>query len=55
MLPESFGRGPLDLNALTPKQREIIYAGAVRRAHQERSEAIWLSVARIAAIFKKRA
>lgn len=55
MVSEPFGRWPIDLNALTPKQREIIYAGAVRRARQERSEAIWLSMVRVAAIFRKRA
>ncbi|WP_189501816.1 MULTISPECIES: hypothetical protein [unclassified Mesorhizobium] len=54
MSPEPFGGWPIDLGALTPKQREALYAGAVRRAHQERSEALWLSVMRIASIFKKR-
>ncbi|MER8748618.1 hypothetical protein NKH57_04940 [Mesorhizobium sp. M1050] len=54
MVSEPFGRRPIELNALTPKQREIIYAGAVRRAHQERSESIWLGVVRVAAMFRKR-
>jgi hypothetical protein len=53
MLPEPFGTWPIDLGALTPKQHEILYASAVRRAHQDRSAAIRLSMARMASIFRK--
>ncbi|MER8425134.1 hypothetical protein NKJ36_00720 [Mesorhizobium sp. M0142] len=53
MSPEPFGIQPIDLSALTPKQREALYSGAVRRAHQERAEAIRLSLSRVASIFKK--
>ncbi|WP_143748363.1 hypothetical protein [Mesorhizobium carmichaelinearum] len=55
MSPEPLDIWPIDLDALTPKQREALYADAVRRARQERSEAIWLSIAWIASIFRKRA
>ncbi|MEP6567607.1 MAG: hypothetical protein ABJB10_20915 [Mesorhizobium sp.] len=54
MLSEPFGPWPIDLGALTPKQRETLYAYAVRRAHQERSEAIRLSMGRVASIFSMR-
>ncbi|MCA0046691.1 hypothetical protein LB577_06940 [Mesorhizobium sp. B283B1A] len=54
MSPEPLGRRPNDLGALTPERRDILYTDIVRRAHQERSEAIRLSAVWIASILKRR-
>ncbi|MER9306079.1 hypothetical protein NKJ06_29195 [Mesorhizobium sp. M0293] len=54
MSPEPLGRWPIDLGELTPMQRNALYTSVVRRAHQERSEAIRLSAVWIGSIFKKR-
>jgi hypothetical protein len=45
---------PPDLRTLTLMQRETLYTGTVRRAHQERSDMLARSLSRLASMFRSK-